>query len=137
MAMAADGPSTSYKVLPVRLTGAGPGVVRYLYVKPHASQQDGLPRERALFVTGVPVALQGPPLVELFAQFGEIERAALHGSRVSAVLLYAAAEGRERLLKAAAKGRPLELSVPQPQGPCGVKGEEGCQVRMLAVERMG
>ena len=118
-------PSTSYRLLPVRLQGPGPATVRYLYIKPHASGQDSLPKDRAVYVTGVPAALQGTALVELFAKFGEVERAALHGSRVSAVLLYAAAEGRDKLLKAAAKGRPVELKLQEPAGPCGLKGEEG------------
>lgn len=120
----ADEPSTSYRVLPVRLVAAGaPPVTRYLFLKPHASDADGLPKERALFVAGVPLALAGPPLVELFASFGEVERAALHGSRTSAVLLFAGAEGRDAAMKAAAKGRARELRLPEPTGPCGLKGE--------------
>ena len=103
--------STSYRTLPVRLLGPGPPLVRYLYIKPHSLQQQlgaeaagadsaaaagggGLPKDRALYVTGVPAQLQGTALVELFAKFGDIERAALHGSGVSAVLLYAAAKVR-------------------------------------------
>lgn len=118
-----EAPSTSYRVLPVRLQGPGcPPITRYLYIKPHASAADALPKERAVFVAGVPVALQGPALVQLFAQFGEVERAALHGSRVSAVLLYAAAEARDKLLRAAAKGRPVELQLPEPAGTHGLKG---------------
>ena len=120
MAMA----STSYKVLPVRLLGPGPATVRYLYIKPHTGE-DSLPKDRAVYIAGVPAQLQGTALVELFARYGTIERAALHGSRVSAVLLYAAAEGRDKLLKAAAKGRPLELQLQEPTGPYGLKGEAG------------
>lgn len=127
------GASTSYRLLPVKLTGpaGGPAVTRYLYIKQHASPADGLPKERALFVAGIPAALQGPPLVELFARFGEVERAALHGSRVSAVLLYHAAEGLAALLKAVAKGRPFELRLPEPEGPCGLKGGQSCGVIWL------
>ncbi|EFN54303.1 hypothetical protein CHLNCDRAFT_53102 [Chlorella variabilis] len=116
--------STSYKVLPVRLLGPGPATVRYLYIKPHTGE-DSLPKDRAVYIAGVPAQLQGTALVELFARYGTIERAALHGSRVSAVLLYAAAEGRDKLLKAAAKGRPLELQLQEPTGPYGLKGEAG------------
>lgn len=120
---AADGPSTSYRVLPVRLkTPGGPAVTRYLYIKPHSSPADQLPKERAVFVAGVPAALQGTALVDLFGRFGEIERAALHGSRVSAVLLFAAAEGRDKLMRAAAKARPVEMAAPEPEGPHGLKG---------------
>jgi hypothetical protein len=129
MATDGDGPSTSYRLLAVRLVGPGGGAgaatTRYLYLKPHASEADGLPKERALFVAGVPAALAGPPLVELFARFGEVERAALHASRTSAVLLFAGREGRDRALKAAAKGAPLELHLPEPTGPCGLKGWYG------------
>ena len=123
-AAAASAPSTSYRVLPVRLVGGGgaPALTRYLYIKPHASAADSLPKERTLFVAGVPVALQGAALVQLFGQFGAIERAALHGSRLSAVVLYAAAESRDKLMRAAAKGRALEVQVPEPAAPHGLKG---------------
>jgi inositol hexakisphosphate/diphosphoinositol-pentakisphosphate kinase/ribosomal RNA-processing protein 7 len=124
--------STSYKVLPVRLHGQGPSRTRYLYLKPHASAADGLPKDRAVFVTGVPVTLEGTALVELFAKFGDIERAALHSTRVSAVLLYAAAEGRDKLLKAAAKGEPIELQLKEPTGACGLKGDSSCADALVA-----
>lgn len=127
--------STSYKVLPVRLHGQGPTSTRYLYIKPHASAADGLPKDRAVFVTGVPVPLEGTALVELFAKFGDIERAALHGTRVSAVLLYAAPEGRDKLLKAAGKGKPIDLQLKDPTGVCGLKGNN-CSNREAARGRM-
>lgn len=121
--MADAAPSTSYRVLPVRLVGGGePPMTRYLYIKPHASAADSLPKERALFVAGVPAALQGTALVDLFAQFGAVERAALHGSRLSAVVLYAAAEARDKLLRAATKGRTVEVQLAEPTAPHGLKG---------------
>lgn len=119
-----EAPSTSYRVLPVRLVGAGgaPPATRYLYLKPHASAADALPKERALFVAGLPAALAGAPLLDLLSRFGEVERAALHGTRLSAVVLYAAAEGRDKLLRAAAKGKAQEIEVAEPAGPHGLKG---------------
>jgi hypothetical protein len=127
--------STSYRILPVRLLGSGPSIIRYLYIKPHAATQEGLPKDRTLFVTGVPAQLQGTALVELFANFGVIERAALHVTRVSAVLLFAAAAGRDMVLKAAAKGRPVELQLPEPSGPCGLKGEAAAAMGKWVVSR--
>lgn len=115
--------STSYRVLPVRLVApaGGPPLTRYLYLRPHASAEDGLPKDRTVFVAGIPLQLQGTALVDLFARYGEVERAALHGTRVSAVLLYAAAAGRDKLMRAAAKARPVELQLPEPPEPHGLK----------------
>lgn len=116
--------STSYRVLPVRLVApsGGPPLTRYLYIRPHSSPEDGLPKDRAVFVAGIPQQLQGTALVDLFTRFGEIERAALHGSRVSAVLLYAAAAGRDKLMRATGKRRAVELQLPEPPEPHGLKG---------------
>ncbi|PRW59855.1 ribosomal RNA-processing [Chlorella sorokiniana] len=115
--------STSYRVLPVRLIApsGGPPLTRYLYVRPHSSPEDGLPKDRAVFVAGIPQQLQGTALVELFGRFGEIERAALHSTRVSAVLLYAAAAGRDKLMRATGKRRAVELQLPEPPEPHGLK----------------
>ncbi|KAI7841347.1 hypothetical protein COHA_004965 [Chlorella ohadii] len=115
--------STSYRVLPVRLVApsGGPPLTRYLYIRPHSSPEDGLPKDRAVFVAGIPQQLQGTALVDLFTRFGEIERAALHGSRVSAVLLYAAAAGRDKLMRATGKRRAVELQLPEPPEPHGLK----------------
>lgn len=117
--------STSYRVLAVRLISpsGGPPLTRYVYVRPHSSPEDGLPKDRAVFVAGIPQQLQGTALVDLFGRFGEIERAALHGTRVSAVLLYAAAAGRDKLMRATGKRRAVELQLPEPPEPQGLKGE--------------
>ena len=116
--------STSYRVLPVRLISpsGGPPLTRYLYVRPHSNPEDGLPKDRAVFVAGIPLQLQGTPLVDLFGQFGDIERAALHSTRVSAVLLYAAAAGRDKLMRATGTRRPVQLQLPEPQETHGLKG---------------
>ena len=104
--MAPAEPSTSYSVLPVRV-GKGAPFLRHLYLKPHAPGAAGsaLPADRALFVAGLPAALGEGDLLALFSRFGEVERAALHASRVSAVVLYAAAEGRVRALRRAVLAR--------------------------------
>lgn len=139
--------STSYRVLPVRLISpsGGPPLTRYLYVRPHSNPEDGLPKDRAVFVAGIPLQLQGTPLVDLFGQFGDIERAALHSTRVSAVLLYAAAAGRDKLMRATGKRRPVQLQLPEPQETHGLKGVRavcGCtgmnrQQRQQAAHRRG
>ena len=122
--MAPAEPSTSYSVLPVRV-GKGAPFLRHLYLKPHAPGAAGsaLPADRALFVAGLPAALGEGDLLALFSRFGEVERAALHASRVSAVVLYAAAEGRVRALRRAAKGQALEVELAEPQGAQVLKGE--------------
>lgn len=117
-----DAPSTSYRVLAVRLS-PGSGVVRHLFLKPHASAADSLPKDRTLFVAGIPARLDEAALMDLFSGFGEVERAAVHASKTSAVVLYAAAEGRDRALRVAAKGQAVELELREPQAPYGLKSE--------------
>lgn len=82
---------------------------------------DTVPTGRALFVAGLPAELHEGALLDLFSRFGDVERAAMHGSRLSAVILYAAKSGREAALKAAAKGKTLRLDVAPPPGTQGLK----------------
>jgi hypothetical protein len=110
---------TSYSVLPIKLHPRD-AIVRHLYLKPQAGG-DTLPAGRALFVAGLPAELHEGALLELFSRFGDVERAALHGSRLSAVVLYVAKTGREAALKAAAKCKTLRLDVEPPPGPQGLK----------------
>ncbi len=112
--------STSYRVLPIQL-GKGSKIVRHLFIKPHAGA-DSLPKDRTLFITGLPFQLDEGGLLELFSRFGSVERAAVHASKVSAVVLYEAAAGRDAALQAAAKGRVQQLDLPEPSAPFGLKG---------------
>lgn len=112
-------PSTSYSVLPIKLHPKS-SLVRHLYLKPQSgegTQQQG----RAVFVAGLPAELHDGALLELFSTFGDVERAAVHGSRLSAVVLYSTKKGRDTLLKAAAKGKTIKLDVSPPDGPQGLK----------------
>lgn len=104
--------STSYHILCIQLNGNS-SAVRHLYLKPYVGQ-DSLPKDRALFVTGLPVEMDEEALLRLFSKYGEIERAAIHGSRVSAVVLYATKKARDRVIKTADKGSIVELTIP----PC-------------------
>ena len=118
-------PSTSYSVLPIKLH-PNSAITRYLYLKPQtstaSSDTPGIPPGRAIFVAGLPAELHEGALLHLFSKFGEVERAALHGSRVSALVLYATKKGRDSLLKAAATGKIVKLDVQPPQaGPRGLK----------------
>jgi hypothetical protein len=115
-----DAPTTSYQALPIRLRPTS-RIVRHVYLKAHVGD-DSLPKERTLFVAGLPVALDEGALLQLFSRFGQVERAAVHGSRVSAVVMYAAASGRAAALKAAAKGKAVELDVAPPPRAHGLKG---------------
>lgn len=113
-------PSTSYHVLHVKLNSPNFHSTRYLYLKPHASQ-DGLPKDRALFISGLPVELDEGALLQLFSKYGEVERAAMHGSRVSAVVLYASKKGRDAALKAADKAKVAEVNPSPATKPFGLK----------------
>jgi ribosomal RNA-processing protein 7 len=122
-----DVESTSYRCLPLQLHRDAP--LRYLYLKPAvlggdggaADQQEDFARDCALFVAGLPAELDETTMLHIFAAYGEVERVALHGSRVSAVVVYASKKGRDSALKAAAKGKIAEIDLPAPSGPRGLK----------------
>lgn len=114
------GESTSYRALPVRLGRSK--LVRHLFLKPHAGL-DSLPKDRTLFVAGLPVELDEGALLELCSRFGPVERAAIHASRVSAVVLWEAAAGRDAALKAAARGAVQHVDLPERTAPFGLKGK--------------
>lgn len=109
-----DSPSTSYQPLPIRLRPSS-NIVRHVYIKAHAGD-DSLPKDRTLFVVGLPVELDEGGLLQLFSKYGQVERAAIHGSRLSAVVLYTQSAARKAVMKAAAKGRTVQLDVPPPSG---------------------
>lgn len=115
--------STSYLALPIRLKGSGAAAqpLRYLYLKPH-SGNDTSSKDRALFVAGIPAPLDHDALMRLLSKFGEVERAAVHGSGLSAVIIYASPKGRDAVLKAAAAARATSIEVPPPQQAVGLKG---------------
>lgn len=102
-------PSTSYLVLPITLHPKSK-LVRYLYLKPQ-SGQGNIPQGRAVFVAGLPADLHEGALLDLFSRFGEVEKAAVHGSRLSAVVLYSSKQGRDAALKAAMKGKTIRLDI--------------------------
>jgi len=102
-------PSTSYLVLPISLHSKFK-LVRHLYLKPQ-SGQGNLPQGRAVFVAGLPAELHEGALLELLTRFGEVEKVAVHGSRLSAVVLYSSKQGRDAALKAATKGKTIRLDV--------------------------
>lgn len=102
-------PSTSYLVLPISLRPKSK-LVRHLYLKPQ-SGQGNLPQGRAVFVAGLPAELHEGAILDLFTKFGEVEKAAVHGSRLSAVVLYTSKQGRDAALKAATKGKTIRLDI--------------------------
>jgi hypothetical protein len=55
-------------------------------------------------------------LLQLLAKFGEVERVAVHGSRVSAVVVYTDKRGRDALLKSATKGKVTVVNNAQEEG---------------------
>lgn len=52
-----------------------------VFLKLH-SADDGLPKDRTLFVAGLPFVLAGPALAELLSVYGPIEKAAIHPDQV-------------------------------------------------------
>lgn len=111
--------STSYQAIPIILHPESTAV-RHIYIRLHAGQ-DNLPKDRALFVVGLPIEFNEDALVQLFSKFGELERAAIHGSGLSAVVLYDSAKGVSKAQRAATKGRPIQLNVQRSEGPYGLK----------------
>lgn len=107
-------PSTSYGVLRMKL-GSESSIVRHLYIKPYAGT-DAVPQDRSLFVAGLPAGLNDGALLQLLAKHGEVERVAVHGSRVSAVVIYADKKGRDALLKYATKGKVIIVNNTQEEG---------------------
>jgi hypothetical protein len=73
--------SGGYRALIVQIRGPVP-FKKHLFLKPHRAESDSLPKERTLFVAGIPAGLGDVDLVELFSAFGGVERAAIHGSKV-------------------------------------------------------
>lgn len=112
--------STSYCVLPVRLR-RNASTLRNVYVKSHAGH-DSLPKDRTLFVTGLPFGLHEVGLLELFSKFGTVERAAIHGSKTSAVVLFETAASKLKTLSAAVHSITQELDMAEPDQPYGLKG---------------
>jgi hypothetical protein len=117
--MVAEGSGADFRALPIRLS-TSPTVLRHLYIKPHADA-DGLPKGPAVFVVGLPVLLHEAALMRLFSEFGEVERAAIHGRRTSAAILYADVAGRDRALRAAFEGRVINVDATPLEGPRGLK----------------
>lgn len=111
--------STSYSVLKLHLRGSS-DQTRYLYLKPHTGS-DALPKDRAIFVAGLPAQLGESSLLALFSRFGAVERVAVHPSRSGAVVLYEEAAGSSQAIKSARAGKAVRVDVTEPQTPFGLK----------------
>ncbi|KAK9831949.1 hypothetical protein WJX81_001994 [Elliptochloris bilobata] len=106
---------------------------KHLFIRPHhgAGQADAAGSqkavaslsERALFVVGLPFLHSDHQGVvsRLFGAFGSVERVAVHAEQTSAIVVFAKVAARDKALKAAAKGRSLELELPLPDKPYGLK----------------
>jgi ribosomal RNA-processing protein 7 len=109
-----------YAALGVRLTPTSE-LVRHVFLRAAPAGGGGFPADRALLAVGLPAALDEAALLQLFSAFGAVERAALHASRLSVAVLYTKSAARDKALRAAAKGRVVELDPPEPAAPYGLK----------------
>ena len=75
------------------------GQLRHLFVKRHVAENEHV-TERCLFVVGIPAGAIEDEFVELFSKFGVIERAAMHSSRTSALVIFESDKAMEKILKA-------------------------------------
>lgn len=106
-----DSDNARYYVLPIMFNRSN-SHRRHLYIKQH-SGHDSLPKDKTLFIAGIPLEINESSLLNLFSTFGEVERVAIHGSRVSAVVLYSTASGRDAAIKAAKKNKPTLVQTAQ------------------------
>lgn len=125
-----------YDVLQIDINESG--IIRHLYLKPAAMdatasiEDPGAVRDsdegkqkvskgRAVFVAGLPAQLDEVHLLRLFESFGEVRRAALHGTRTSAVVLFGSKKGYDAIFRAAKKGKVIPVQIQLPEGPHGLK----------------
>jgi RNA recognition motif. (a.k.a. RRM, RBD, or RNP domain) len=116
---APDDINAGYFTIPISFH-ADATCVRHIYLRPHAGS-DTLPTDRTLFITGLPAKLSHELLAQLFSRFGDLERAAVHSSGLSAVILFAATKGLDKAMRAATKGRVIVLEPPEHTSAYGVK----------------
>lgn len=111
----------NYRALGLRLDKRNP-LLRYLYLKPHKGGTDGVPKERSLFVAGLPLKVgKQQQLVALFSVFGKVENCAVHPSKRSAIVVFESEARRDVVLSAAAAGQIVEYFIPETTGPTGLK----------------
>jgi hypothetical protein len=87
--------------------------VRYLFVKPHTND-NGTLDDRTLFATGLPAGLDEKAFLQLFSQHGDIEQAAIHGSRLSGLIKFSKKKGLKSVLKACSKGQVTQIDLATP-----------------------
>ncbi|KAK9811435.1 hypothetical protein WJX72_003897 [[Myrmecia] bisecta] len=113
--------SSGFVPLALRLKPGSP-FLRYLFLKPHKSDGGHLPKDRTLFVAGLPHNFDEDVLAELLAVFGAVDRVALHSSKMSALVLFKSDAGRDKALQAAKDARVLDFEMREPDKPYGLKG---------------
>lgn len=95
---------------PLPIKNSTTNKVRYLFVKPHTNE-NGTPDDRTLFVAGLPVYLDEKALLQLFSGHGDIEQAAIHGSRLSGLIRFSKKSSLKSVRKACAKGLVTQLDL--------------------------
>lgn len=78
--------------------------LRYLFLRPHVDESTEHP---SLFVTGIPAGVTDEEFVRFAMKFGHVHTAALHPSRLSAIIVFASDKGMHSMMKAAKKGKPV------------------------------
>ncbi|CAD7701481.1 unnamed protein product [Ostreobium quekettii] len=105
-------PRDDFRALPVRLR-RGDAFLRYLYVKAHRGDGQVAPRDRSLFVAGLPLRLgEQAALRALFSAFGDIRDSAVHPSKRTAIIVFQTPASRDATLAAAASGSVVEYIIP-------------------------
>eukprot|EP00884_Botryococcus_braunii_P005946 jgi/Botrbrau1/15352/Bobra.0289s0007.1 len=113
----------SFRRLRCRFVTEGNEVERLLYIRPfHLEHTDE--KGRTLSVAGVPVFLQPPDTVleGLFAGCGAVDRVFTHPRQTTALVVFAEASGCQKALITAKEGHVMQLTLPPPDRPCGLRG---------------
>ena len=80
------------------------------------------PEHLTVIVTGLPADLSEAGLLELFSRFGDVDRIAVHASRLSAAVLYTDSQGPRSIWKLRGNEEPIRLGLALPETPFGLKG---------------
>lgn len=113
-------PAADFKSLRVNIQAAAP-YSKDLFIKQHSGKDHGVPAGRALFIAGIPISIAAEDLVELFSAFGDVQSAAVHPTKTTAIAVFSEQAACSEALAAAANGTVLELTPGEPAGATGLK----------------
>lgn len=94
--------------------------LRHLFLKKHAAENE-FNDSRSLFVVGIPAGVIEEEVMEFFSKFGVIERAAMHSSRTSAMVIFESDKAMDKILKGVKKGKTFIWERKPRTQPFGLK----------------